>query len=258
MPLSGKHDIWKGLLRRTLRLGRWGAVLCVTLMSGVMSVALAWVLMHVSPFSEAGSGLMLSLVIPLFIAGPFSWGLLTLLEETEASRNELEELATRDGLTRLFNRRYFMTVLERELSRAVRYAEPLSLLIFDVDDFKLVNDRHGHAAGDQVLEEIARMCAALLRQHDVLARYGGEEFVLLLPRTGEAGAEQVAEKLQAAISALLVDLRRPQKRIGVTVSIGISTLRPEEDGDRMEMLLARADDALYHAKMLGKNRWHVQ
>jgi diguanylate cyclase (GGDEF)-like protein len=241
-----------------LRLGRVQAVLCMTLLSVGMSSVLFWALTHLAPFSREGSGQMMALVIPLLISWPFSWGMVTLLGEAEAARSELRELAIRDGLTMLFNRRYFMILLEREISRAMHYAEPLSLLIFDVDDFKLVNDRYGHPAGDQVLEEVARTCTALMRQHDVLARYGGEEFVLLMPRTGEAGARQVAEKLQMAIETMHVRPRKAHRAIAVTVSIGISTLGSKREGDTMEGLLARADDALYRAKRLGKNRWHIE
>lgn len=168
--------------------------------------------------------------------------------------------ATTDGLTGLANQRCFWERLQEEVTRAKRYVKPLSLLMIDLDDFKRVNDEHGHLAGDQILREVAKILRARVRFGiDVPARYGGEEFAVILPATassagerdsvGDAGA--VAERIRASIGRLVV-AGDPGSVCGTTVSIGVATL-PRDAADAQD-LVAKADRALYRAKDLGKDR----
>ena len=160
-------------------------------------------------------------------------------------RDKLEQ-AIRDPLTGLYNRRFFFEALEKEMGRHERYGSSASLVIFDVDDFKGINDRHGHAAGDDVLRKIANIGYGLLRPVDSLARIGGEEFALLLPETQQLDALLVAERLRTAIgrSTMLPDRR-------VTVSGGVASC--PQDAITREELEKKADAALYWAKRNGKD-----
>ena len=170
----------------------------------------------------------------------------TAAEQIREQNRELERLATRDPLTGVFNRRSFYEQFSVQWENARRYGHPLACAMVDIDHFKAVNDEHGHAIGDEVLQRVAAALQTAARQGDVVARYGGEEFVILLTHTDLDGAEHAAEKIRAAIQSLAL----PNLR--VTASLGISSLelRPES----MEELLDQADQGLYAAKRLGRNR----
>ena len=159
-------------------------------------------------------------------------------------------LATTDGLTALSNRRHFEELARAEWARFQRYGRPLSLLLLDIDNFKSINDRFGHDAGDLVLKAVAFICKTTKRQIDVAARIGGEEFVLLLPETDEADAEIAAERLRKAIQIHTRTL--PGENLEVTISIGVAGASQAMSG--FEVLLKRADEALYEAKRTGRNR----
>lgn len=166
----------------------------------------------------------------------------------QRSNRVLEQLSITDGLTRLNNHRSFQDHLTREIKRVHRSQEPLSLLMIDIDDFKALNDRFGHAAGDELLRRLAQIMTEAIRDTDMLARYGGEEFVVLTPDTGLEGAYRLAEKVRTAIaesSFVLDESRRPTR---VTVSIGVA----EYFGNRMRFF-DEADRSLYSAKAAGKN-----
>lgn len=171
---------------------------------------------------------------------------------------ETSRLAVTDGLTGIANRRRFDELLAHEVRRASRYARPLALMMIDVDRFKRVNDRYGHASGDRVLRALAGLLAADVRETDTLARYGGEEFAVLLPETRVVAAIQVAEKLRAAVAATLTAGDPP---LPITVSVGVAAVehagRARDDADvtaRCAALLAAADRALYAAKRAGRDR----
>jgi diguanylate cyclase (GGDEF)-like protein len=169
----------------------------------------------------------------------------------EAARRfrEARELADIDALTGLHNRRYFHETLEREVSRARRYRRPLSLVVLDLDDFKAVNDRIGHLAGDDVLAEIGQRIRAVVRTADVACRIGGEEFAVLLPESELAHAEQLYDRLAGAVAA------RPVGEAGdLSISGGITHLHPD---DSPTTFFERGDEALYEAKAAGKARAHV-
>ncbi|MBK8482526.1 MAG: diguanylate cyclase [Proteobacteria bacterium] len=171
--------------------------------------------------------------------------------QLELANAQLRELATHHGLTHLFNHTYLMEHLRLEVARGVRYQRAFSVLFVDLDDFKRVNDCHGHAVGDEVLATVARVLDAgahALRRSDLAARYGGEEFCIVLPETPLAGALIKAERIRAAVEAL----RWPQPELSVTLSVGVASY--PEDGTDERALLAAADRALYAAKQGGKNR----
>jgi diguanylate cyclase (GGDEF)-like protein len=166
----------------------------------------------------------------------------------------LYELAMVDGLTGLFMRRYFDARIEEEIERSKRYGTPFSVIMMDVDDFKKLNDEHGHLIGDRVLRAIANVVKSQMRGVDTAARYGGEEIALILPRTDMLSAYNVGERIRAAIAELRVTTdSEPPKVLGVTASFGIAAF-PENKVKAGEDLVRRADRALYRAKKTGKNR----
>jgi diguanylate cyclase (GGDEF)-like protein len=176
-----------------------------------------------------------------------------LLGRLTAQNVELGRLATTDSLTGLANRRYLFERLEQEVYRAQRYGTVLSLILFDIDHFKRINDSWGHAAGDHVLREIGRETHQLLRKADLAGRYGGEEFVVLLPETDLAEAMSLAHRLNRQISQKVIQFEQGSPVL-VTVSVGVAALAPAESGEK---LFQRADQALYRAKEGGRNRVEV-
>jgi two-component system, cell cycle response regulator len=171
----------------------------------------------------------------------------------ETFQRQMYESALRDGLTKIFNKKYFLDRLDSEFAYAARHQTPLSLVMFDIDHFKEINDTHGHLAGDHALSTLAKVVSDTIRQEDVFARYGGEEFVVICRGIDLAGAMAFGERIRRCVDgqAFLyngVDIK-------VTVSVGVAAL-PEvgvEMKEPME-LIAAADDALYQAKRQGRNR----
>lgn len=162
---------------------------------------------------------------------------------------EIYRLMTVDGLTQIFNRRYFNEALEREVNRSKRYSRVLSLIAFDLDHFKAINDTYGHLVGDSVLRLIAAAVKPRLRREDIFARTGGEEFAVLLPEIGMEGALVTAEKVRSIAQS--TPLKHEQEQIRCTVSLGVATL---VDDASPEDLYKRADERLYEAKQSGRNR----
>jgi diguanylate cyclase (GGDEF)-like protein len=160
----------------------------------------------------------------------------------------LNQLSITDGLTKLHNHRFFQDHMTREIKRVGRTGEALSMLMLDLDDFKRLNDRFGHAAGDELLTRIARILNGSVRESDFLARYGGEEFVILASDTDLAGAEVLAEKVRTAIAESSFILDESLRPLQVTVSVGVAQF----EGNRKQFFRA-ADQALYRAKAAGKN-----
>ena len=163
----------------------------------------------------------------------------------------LRQLATRDQVTGVLNRRELDRILAEEADRAQRFAHPLSLVMVDIDHFKAVNDTYGHPVGDAVLHKVAQRLVGQLRSVDRVARYGGEEFALVLVQTGRAPAFEVARRVVASIAAEPVVLDSGLK-LNLTVSAGLAVL--PGDVSRLEMLLGAADRSLYAAKKAGRNR----
>ncbi len=163
---------------------------------------------------------------------------------------QLYRMAVCDSLTGLNNRTHFETVVEQEVSRARRGKQPLALLLLDLDNFKAINDHHGHLAGDTVLRELGELLRSLLRQHDLACRFGGDEFVLLLPATTQQAARQVADRCLRKVHSHPFSFQGQPLQVGV--SIGLAVLGAQMN--RSESLIAAADAALYRAKSRGRGQ----
>lgn len=160
-------------------------------------------------------------------------------------RDKLEYLALHDHLTGLYNRHYLLDVSQQKVARAIRYRQPLSLLMLDIDHFKKINDIYGHPTGDSILKQVAKCMSSLSRKDDVIARWGGEEFIILLDGCNSAEAFIKAQGIREAIEQL-----KPEG-LNVTVSIGVGEFDKEDD---LSPMLSRADIAMYQAKEQGRNR----
>jgi diguanylate cyclase (GGDEF)-like protein len=177
-----------------------------------------------------------------------------LIDQGDDSAQEGEK-ARIDGLTQIANRRRFDEYLSQEWSRHIRMQQPLSLLICDVDHFKLYNDRQGHQAGDECLQGVAKAINRCYRAGDLVARYGGEEFAMVLPQTNRAGAVQVAERVRAAVAAAALPHPASPVCDCVTVSIGVACMTPPSHASSdARVLIEQADRHLYQAKHLGRNQ----
>jgi diguanylate cyclase (GGDEF)-like protein len=163
----------------------------------------------------------------------------------------MREMAMRDPLTKIYNRRYFMELLYKEINYSVRIRQPISVLLIDIDFFKRVNDNYGHQAGDVVLQNVAQRISKELRVYDAFARYGGEEFIIMLRTATLDNALILADRLRKVIENMLISYE--DKTIPITVSMGVATLDPEHVVS-MEDLIKEADMYLYHAKEHGRNR----
>jgi diguanylate cyclase (GGDEF)-like protein len=212
--------------------------------------------------------------------GKLSQALNSIVEQLAQSRTELraleERLAVTDPLTGAFNRRHFEARALEELERANRYERPLALVMIDIDHFRQINDAHGNAVGDRVLQALAELCRKSLRGNDIIGRYGGEELVILLPETqiidpsipaeqlpamaAPMDAQAVAERLRQAIGQMAVETDRG--KIHITISLGIAGLgepprepngAPQAREQQLHQLIARAELALYAAKESGRN-----
>jgi two-component system cell cycle response regulator len=165
--------------------------------------------------------------------------------------NQMQRLAALDALTGLYNRRFGILRIQEEFSRAIRASTPISLLMFDIDHFKNVNDTYGHLVGDKVLVSIAKIALASIREGDVLLRYGGEEFLCVLPGANKVDASIIAERIRIIVMDSAVE--NAEQDIKVTISIGVVTY-PRNDISDSNQLIKLADDAMYVAKETGRNR----
>ncbi len=163
---------------------------------------------------------------------------------------ELRLLASTDSLTGALNRRHFMELGEREIHRASRYCRPLSVIMFDIDRFKSVNDTYGHLVGDHVLTEFTALCRQVLRQEDILGRYGGEEFAVVLPETKKSEAFELAERLRQLAAETVIEVA--DSKLNFTLSAGVAAF--QLGYETFDDTLHRADQALYEAKRNGRNR----
>lgn len=178
-------------------------------------------------------------------------GIILDISDRKTLEDELSELATRDPLTGLFNRREMTRLLDEEIARAKRYGRALSLLWIDFDHFKAINDEHGHAAGDSVLKATSGLLADSVRSVDLIGRFGGEEFVILLPEMDRSEAGETAERLRRLISETPQPLGNG-RTVPLTISIGVSVF--PDNGTDSQDLCAAADRAMYQAKSSGRNR----
>jgi len=175
-----------------------------------------------------------------------------LIQELKESNRKLKEMAVRDGLTNLFNKRSFLEAIDLLVKRAVRYKRSLSLLMIDIDRFKRVNDKYGHQIGDEVLKSVASTIQQVARETDIAARYGGEEFAVILDGAGTNEARLIAERMRLTIDCVRFAAGRDE--LHITVSVGATAFDPGEAIVSPELMIGCADKALYQAKRQGRNR----
>lgn len=162
---------------------------------------------------------------------------------------EIYRMTIIDGLTQIHNKRYLLEFMDREMARGTRYGRPLSLILFDVDHFKQINDRHGHLAGDSVLKQLAALVGRHVRKEECFARYGGEEFAVLMPETDAARAHAFADKIRRIVEETTFGYE--DRRMEVTVSVGLSEMGSHRDPSAF---IRATDERLYAAKDGGRNR----
>ncbi len=192
----------------------------------------------------------LSVVAFVFNGQHYAHGILRDATERKKAEERLRYLATTDELTQINNRRHFMEQTETEFKRHKRYRSRLSLILFDIDHFKQINDTYGHDVGDMVLKKLAETTLGILREQDIFGRFGGEEFTIALPQTTIEGAHQLAERLRQLIECTPFSISS-ERHINVTISLGVTTFAPHDNN--LDTLIKRADIALYQAKASGRN-----
>jgi len=196
--------------------------------------------------ATAAAGFSVGVILSIF----FAWQLKAVVRKLDADAIALKELATRDSLTDLWNLRVFHETLKLELARAIRFGHPLSLMLLDIDNFKQVNEDHGHLAGDMILRELGRRLLVTARTIDCVARYGGEEISLILPATNIASAEQFAERIYREVLKPPFDIGNGS--VEISASFGIAAVCEKIQSD--SKLLMAANTALNTAKESGRNR----
>lgn len=239
--------MWRAWLRRT---GVVRATVLVTLAGVLASVAITVAVETAVQGHVAPIGLVLSVAVPALVATPVNAIIFSLLYRLDAAEEQLRALTCIDPLTGAFNRRHAFEEAERELQRVRRYGGRFALLLLDADEFKAINDNHGHLAGDALLRAVSELCRSQSRRTDVFARYGGEEFMLLMPATDVGPAFEFAERLRAGIAAL--EVPHGEQLLRVTASFGVAT--GGRESANVDAVVSAADTALYCAKHMGRNR----
>lgn len=239
--------MWRRWLRRT---GVLKGTILITVAGIAASLAITATVETLVLGRVAPIAVILSIAVPLLVATPVNAIILRLLFRLDAAEEQLRALSCIDPLTGAFNRRHAFEEAERELQRVRRYGGRFALLLLDADEFKAVNDSRGHQAGDALLRAVSEFCRDQSRRTDVFARYGGEEFMLLMPATEMDAAREFAERLRVGIAELSVDQGAAPLRL--TVSIGVAT--GGRESPTVDAVVSAADQALYRAKALGRNR----
>lgn len=248
--VNDKFSQWFDL---TSKKGVVKATLAVAGISVLGSWAITGALMLLSG-RTAPQDLLIAFIIctlaPLAVAPPVAYKTFSLMMDLILSRREIERLSRTDDLTQTYNRRHFMEMAQRELSLAARHGYQVSLLLIDLDDFKTINDRLGHLAGDRALTACAATIRRTIRREDVLGRFGGDEFLVLAPYSDLNSAAMLAERVRHALAS--ADLVAGGQVVRVKASIGV-VCSEGRTGDAGQ-LLRQADQALYRAKKMGGNR----
>jgi diguanylate cyclase (GGDEF)-like protein len=246
--LGGRPD--SNVARRLLAWPRWVGVMAITGISILASDVMTFVIAGLAlPEPHYPVALTIATLMPLVIATPVSWVLIGLFHELDDARAEALRLARTDLLTGALNRRRFVEVAERELARANIDDRSVSLVLLDIDNFKHINDRHGHRVGDDVIRLVAEVCADVLRPSDHLGRWGGEEFVALLPGAAIADALVIAERLRRSLSREHALGRDESLRISASFGVASTDLGVRA----LDRLVALADQAMYRVKRSGKD-----
>jgi len=242
--------------RRHLGLGY--VMFLVTLLMMGVEFCIMMLFHNVHPFAPWEMALFDSSLLSL-IVGPITyWGVVRprdlelrkLIAKLDQERKDAEKLASIDMLTGVQSRRAIYESLEREWKASERHSQAIACVMIDIDDFKILNDTHGHQVGDLVLVEVAGAIKKHLRATDHAGRYGGEEFLLVLPQTSLVGAHALAERMRTAISK--IEIVHQHSPVRTSVSIGIA--EKDRDTNQSSVLVGQADEALYQAKESGKNR----
>lgn len=216
-------------------------IVVVILLSSIISM-----LMYGEVVTEA----MFVVVVATLITAPFGLYIFSsLILKLNNSEARLRCLSISDDLTGVYNRRYFIEQAEKELSKAKRYGNIFSIVLLDIDNFKSINDAYGHFGGDAVIKALALSCNQHLRSTDIFARYGGEEFVFLVPESDKSDMHFFAERVRQRLEKIGVNYHGED--IYFTVSLGVKTF--DVSIDSLELMLKKADAALYEAKRAGKN-----
>jgi diguanylate cyclase (GGDEF)-like protein len=239
--VHARHGFARGVL-----VGCFGAAAAVFVVRGVAAVLAADPLLaFVAPTSTQAAGFVVAATAALASTVAF------LLMHKERADAQALRLATLDPLTAAYNRRTFNEIAEREMSRARRAGQPLSIIMLDIDHFRAVNEEHGHRAGDQVLQKVGEILRLSLRKEDMLVRFGGEEFLVWLPDVAGPGAVVVAGRLRKSLAAHEIEVGT--HKIALTVSAGVAA-RLDEGPESVDRLVARSEEALMLAKRRGRNR----
>lgn len=232
-----------------LQVGRLWVTLGITLVTVVFSVGMTWFANAVfMPHVPVEEWLYISILAPLFISPPICMVVLSLLYQLADARATLVTMSETDPLTGAGNRRFFIDRARLALQDAKTSRVPVSVILLDIDNFKRLNDSYGHAVGDAAIIAVAEVCRQAIRAGDVFCRWGGEEFIVLLPGAGLETAAVLAERLRAAVAAAIVD----GVSSGLTISLGVAEW--DGSGETLDAVIARADQQLYVAKHLGRNR----
>jgi diguanylate cyclase (GGDEF)-like protein len=239
------------MLKNSLkRFGLVAMVIAITVGSIVLSAAISAAAHFALGVEMSALSWGITLACPALIAPTMSWWALDLVLKVERAHEQLRVQSTIDHLTGIYNRRYFMDRLREEIERTERNGTAFAVAFIDVDNFKRINDEHGHLSGDEILRQLTHTCAKQVRDVDTLARIGGEEFALLLPQTTPDEAAHLVERLRASVAGTKAKV--DDGWLDITVSIGLtSSSRGAQD---VNGILRRADEALYAAKRQGKNR----
>jgi diguanylate cyclase (GGDEF)-like protein len=243
------------MIKHLASIGRFNSVVILAFMTALSSLTVT--LVAVILLNNRGLGLQtdiaayLAVGVALVVTLPFAWFLIDLLLRVHRDEQEMRRLASYDSLTGLLSRHAFFDNANNYVSLARREKKSFSVLIIDLDHFKLINDRYGHPAGDAVLKLFADVVNSVARRSDIIGRLGGEEFAVVLPSTRSSEALEFAERLHHAINQAVLKFKG--SAIRYSVSIGLAEF-DKDSGDTIDDLLARADLALYQAKQGGRNQ----
>ena len=225
-------------------------VVKITLSAVIASVAITAGLGYLVNGSPPDTlGMLIAIIAPALIASVGSYPNIHLSQQLHHVNEQLKSLSETDPLTNTLNRRRFMQVAERELALAERHCYPTSVVLIDFDDFKQVNDKYGHAAGDTALVQTIGVMQSVIRDTDVLGRFGGEEFILLLPHTACEGAEHLAQRMLDKVAQTPVQL----EDTSLTITISAGSVTCETSRRPLDVLMSRADELLYESKQNGRN-----
>lgn len=225
------------------------ATIALTLASILISILITASLNALLSEGIGTSSIIIATVVPTIVAPLFAYITLRLIYQLDLAKERLRQQSITDELTQAYNRRYFIETANKLLAGAKRYGDSFAILIFDIDDFKRVNDTYGHAAGDEVLRVLSKICMTSIRDSDIFARYGGEEFAIIVPRCCPTDIMKFAERIRIKLAEARV--RYNQIEIQFTVSMGAGIF--DSTTPDLDAILTRIDRALYAAKEQGKN-----